>query len=96
MAGQRDVRSPAADLSAAMAGGWTPPGTGAPDPEVAHRAAACAARREADEAREAERAAASAERRRRLDAVEALVAARTPVQRDADRRLFLETARRTR
>jgi hypothetical protein len=100
VAGQRDVRSPAAYLSAAMAGGWRAPESKAPepvapDPTVAERAASWTARREADEAREAERRAERAEagaaRRRRFEAVEALVAARTPVQRDADRRLFLET-----
>ena len=94
VAGQRDVRSAAAYLSAAMAGGWSAPEPASPRPEVAQRAAAWSARREAEEAREAgrraERAAASAKRRRRFEAVEALVARRTPVQRDADRRLFLE------
>lgn len=99
VAGQRDVRSPAAYLSAAMARGWSAPeAKPAPaplDPEVSASAAAWSARREAEEAREAERraerAVASAQRRRRFEAVEALVAKRTPVQRDADRRLFLET-----
>ena len=114
MAGRRDVRSPAAYLTAAMAGGWSvpepargsaapetaaseraAPETAAPGPEGAERAASWSARREAEEAREAarraERAAAGAARRRRFEAVEAMAARRTPVQRDADRRLFLET-----
>ena len=98
VAGQRDVRSPAAYLSAAMARGWSGPARepSAPTaPEVTASAAAWSARREADQAleaaRRAERAAASADRRRRFEAVEATVARRTPVQRDADRRLFLET-----
>ena len=98
VAGQGDVRSPAAYLSAAMANGWSGPAApppGPPAPEVAASAAAWSARREAREAEEAarraERAAAGADRRRRLEAVEATVARRTPVQRDADRRLFLET-----
>ena len=95
VAGQQDVRSPAAYLSAAMAQGWNAPEPAPPEPEVAASAAAWSARREAEEAaeaaRRAERAAASAARRRRFEAVEALVARRTPVQRDADRRLFLET-----
>ena len=94
VASQKGVRSAAAYLSAAMAGGWRAPEAAEPEPEVARRAAAFAARREAEEAAEAgrreDRARASASRRRRFDAVEALVAARTPVQRDADRRLFLE------
>ena len=95
MAGQQGVRSPAAYLTAAMAGGWSVPERAAPDPEVAEQVAAWSARREAEEAREAarraERASASAARRRRFEAVEAMAARRTPVQRDADRRLFLET-----
>lgn len=97
--GQRDVRSPATYLSAAMARDWSAPEpepVPAPlDPGVSASAKAWSARREAEEAREAEaraeRAVASVRRRRRFEAVEALVARRTPVQRDADRRLFLET-----
>ncbi|MBM2578009.1 replication initiation protein [Jannaschia sp. Os4] len=96
LAGQGGVREPARYLSAAIAGGWAGetagPGPEAPPSEEAVAAAearrveAVAADAEA-EAREAARAARGA----RLERVLAVVEARSPTQRDADRRLFLGT-----
>ncbi|CTQ48079.1 replication initiation protein [Jannaschia donghaensis] len=92
--GKGGVRSPARYLSAAIAGGWdaetdAPPSTPAPTPEDIAAADAARARDRAADAAEAARDAERDGRRARLDRVLALVEARSPTQRDADRRLFL-------
>ena len=94
VAARKGVRSPAAYLSAAMAREFGPT-------EIAPKEAAPPATpvpRAAESAREGERRAAEAARRREQDEtarklaqVRAAVAARSPTQRDADRRLFLGT-----
>ncbi|MEL7182144.1 MAG: replication initiation protein [Pseudomonadota bacterium] len=91
--GRDSVRSPARYLSAAIAGGWTPEAAPAPDPEQAAQGRAALARvQKADAVRSQDvdaRDAARALRGARLQRVLALVDARTPVQRDAARKLFL-------
>ena len=93
VAGRGDLRAPAAYLTAAMeraavtaaAPAAAPPA--APAPAVPPAPATPAP----DEAERAARLAEAGEMRRRLAIVEAAAARRSPVQRDADRRLFLET-----
>ena len=93
VAGRGDLRAPAAYLTAAMeraavtaaAPAAAPPGAPAPAVPPAPATPAPA------EAERAARLAEAGEMRRRLAIVEAAAARRSPVQRDADRRLFLET-----
>ena len=102
VASRKGVRSPAAYLSAAMARGFGPseiaPGEAeaapAPDPDAAPDPGAGAGwrareaeARAADEARRIERARDA----ERLARIAAAAAARSPTQRDADRRLFAST-----
>ncbi|CTQ34797.1 replication initiation protein [Jannaschia rubra] len=92
--GRSGVRSPARYLSAAMRDGWTEAETPAPDPEAARRVAEAAVEAEArTRALAAREAAVEAERQgraARLGRVLAAVDARSPVQRDAAWKLFLD------
>ncbi len=98
---QAHVKSPVRYLTAAIRDGYGAPEGPAPDavsgvvPAVAmagpaaRRIPARAAEADADAARAAQVAAERRDRAARMDRVRAAAAARTPTQRDADRRLFL-------
>ncbi|MGR3541171.1 MAG: RepB family plasmid replication initiator protein [Hasllibacter sp.] len=97
VAGREGVRSPAAYLTAAMARGFGPPadpapgGAGEAAPEVSAAAEAWRARQAEREAAEDARGREKAETMRRMGIVAAVAAARSPMQRGADRALFLGT-----
>ena len=95
LAGSLPLGGDGGGLERARGGARAPGAQAGRGPGGGRAGSAFAARREAEEAaeaaRRAERAEAGALRRRRFEAVEAIVARRTPVQRDADRRLFLES-----